>query len=58
MGAESTELVGPDLTQGIDAKDLKAGEPFLGHAHAEAVMLVRCGERFFATGATCGIRGV
>ncbi len=46
MGAESTELVGPDLAQGVDAKELKDLEPFLGHAHAEAVMLVRCGERF------------
>ncbi len=53
MGAEPIELSGPDLTQGIDARELKDGEPLLGHARGEAVMLVRRGDRFFATGATC-----
>ncbi len=53
MGGESTELLGPDLTQGVDATEVKDGEPFLGHAHGEAVILVRRGDRFFATGATC-----
>lgn len=53
MGAEATELSGPDLTHGIDVSELKDGEPLLGHAHGEAAMLVRRGDRFFATGATC-----
>ena len=52
MGGTS-ELKGPDLTRGVSADDVVEGRPLLGHAHGEAVMLVRSGGRIFATGATC-----
>jgi apoptosis-inducing factor 3 len=48
-----TELKGPDLHQGIPAKDLHDGEMLLGHADGEAVLLARRGEEVFAVGATC-----
>ena len=47
------KLTGPDLTQGIDASSLKAGERLLGHAKGEPVLLVRLGDDFTAIGATC-----
>jgi hypothetical protein len=49
----ATELKGPDLTLGVSAQDVVEARPFLGHAHGEAVMLVRSGGKLFATGATC-----
>ena len=49
----TTELKGPDLTLGVSAQDVVEARPFLGHAHGEAVMLVRSGGKVFATGATC-----
>ena len=47
------KLTGPDLTQGIDASSLEAGERLLGHANGEPVLLVRLGDDFTAIGATC-----
>ena len=52
MGGAS-ELKGPDLTLGVSAQDVVEARPFLGHAHGEAVMLVRSGGKVFETGATC-----
>src|SRR5262245_46744608 len=52
MGGKS-ELKGPDLTQGVSADSVVEGRPFLGHAHGEAVILVRSGGKLFATAATC-----
>ena len=49
----ATELKGPDLTRGVTAQDVVEARPFLGHAHCEAVMLVRSGGKIFATAATC-----
>ncbi len=49
----TSELKGPDLTRGVSAADVVEARPFLGHAHGEAVMLVRSGGRVFATGASC-----
>jgi len=49
----TTELKGPDLTKGVVGTDVVEGRPLLGHAHGEAVMLVRSGGKVFATGATC-----
>ena len=49
----ATELKGPDLTQGVFATEIVEARPLLGHAHGEAVMLVRSGGKVFATGATC-----
>jgi len=44
---------GPDLKQGVAAADVKEGAPLLGVVDGEAVVLVRCGERVHAVGATC-----
>ena len=49
----TNELKGPDLTRGVSANDVVEARPFLGHAHGEAVILVRSGGKLFATGASC-----
>ena len=51
--AQASELKGPDLTAGIELSRLQQDVPLLGHAHGEAVMLVRKGEVIHALGATC-----
>jgi nitrite reductase/ring-hydroxylating ferredoxin subunit len=52
------ELKGPDLAgQGIDAASLKEGEPLLGHAGGEAVVLVKQGNDVCALAATCSHYG-
>lgn len=53
MGTSSGELTGPDLEAGVEIEGLTEGEPLLGRAHGEAVVLVRRGDRCFAVGATC-----
>ena len=53
MNQENTELGGPDLTQGIEVPTVPDGTMLLGHAHGEAVLLIRRGERMFAIGTTC-----
>jgi len=53
MSGGDHELVGPDLAQGIDAKDVPDGGTLVGHAHGEAVLLARRGDGVFAIGATC-----
>jgi nitrite reductase/ring-hydroxylating ferredoxin subunit len=53
MGGESQPLTGPDLTEGVPEEDLKEGVPLLGHAHGEAVMLVRSRREVWAAGAKC-----
>ena len=53
MGGGSEELKGPDLESGVTLDDLKEGEPLLGHAGGEAVMLVRRDGEVTAIGATC-----
>jgi len=52
MGGE-TKLTGPDLEKGIAAADVPDGGKLLGHAHGEAVLLVRRGGEFHAVGASC-----
>ena len=47
------ELSGPDLAAGIELSELSEGAPLLGHAHGDAVMLVRRGATIRAVGATC-----
>ena len=49
----TSELKGPDLSRGVSAADVVEAHPFLGHAHGEAVILVRSGGKLFATGASC-----
>jgi len=53
MGGSSVELKGPDFGAGIPRAELKEGEPLLGHAQGEAVILVTRGAQVFAVGATC-----
>src|SRR6185503_2229195 len=51
----ATELSGPDFTQGIALADVPQGGMLLGHAHGEAILLVRptAADEVFAIGATC-----
>jgi NADPH-dependent 2,4-dienoyl-CoA reductase/sulfur reductase-like enzyme/nitrite reductase/ring-hydroxylating ferredoxin subunit len=53
MGGASTELKGPDLAAGVALDEIADGGVLLGHAHGEAVVLARKGDRCFAVGATC-----
>jgi NADPH-dependent 2,4-dienoyl-CoA reductase/sulfur reductase-like enzyme/nitrite reductase/ring-hydroxylating ferredoxin subunit len=53
MSSGDQKLSGPDLAQGIDAKQVADGAILLGHAHGEAVLLARQGAEVFAIGATC-----
>jgi NADPH-dependent 2,4-dienoyl-CoA reductase/sulfur reductase-like enzyme len=53
MGGSSSELSGPDLAVGIAFAELKEGQPLLGHAGGEAVVVVKRGEACFAVSATC-----
>ena len=46
-------LSGPDLAKGIPDADLRDGVPLLGHAHGEAIVLVRDEDRIHAVAATC-----
>lgn len=50
---EGKELEGPDLTQGVAKSNLADGEKLLGHVGEDAVLLVRCGDDFFAVGPHC-----
>ncbi len=49
----SQELTGPDLSQGIAASALAAGQMLVGHADGEAVLLARGASQVFAVGAHC-----
>jgi NADPH-dependent 2,4-dienoyl-CoA reductase/sulfur reductase-like enzyme/nitrite reductase/ring-hydroxylating ferredoxin subunit len=51
------KLSGPDLTAGVPASSIAAGEKLLGHANGEAVLLTRIGDEYFAIGATCSHYG-
>ena len=53
MGAQNTELTGPDLAEGIELNDLPEGKPLLAHARGEALVCVRRKNEVFVTGATC-----
>src|ERR1043166_2629759 len=52
MGGDN-KLTGPDLSKGIAAASVKAGDKLVGHAQGEPVLVTRIGEEFFAIGATC-----
>ncbi len=47
------ELSGPDLAAGIRISRIPENIPLLGHAHGDAVILVRTGTTIHALGATC-----
>jgi len=51
------ELKGPDLAAGIDTSQLKEGEPLLGHAAGESVVVVRSSGKLCAVGAACSHYG-
>jgi NADPH-dependent 2,4-dienoyl-CoA reductase/sulfur reductase-like enzyme/nitrite reductase/ring-hydroxylating ferredoxin subunit len=51
--AEQAKLTGPDFGAGVDASSVRDGEPVLGQANGEAVLLVRRDDEFLAIGATC-----
>src|SRR3954468_17971873 len=53
MGGHEAKLIGPDLEAGIPEGDLVGEAPLLGHAHGEAVLLVRRSDEVLAIGATC-----
>ncbi|MGE5625445.1 MAG: FAD-dependent oxidoreductase [Bacillota bacterium] len=46
-------ISGPDFAAGVPAADLKPGEPLLGHAGKDPVILVRHGREVSAVGAVC-----
>ncbi|MER8684919.1 FAD-dependent oxidoreductase [Mesorhizobium sp. M1405] len=53
MAVHPTEVIGPDLVQGIAFADLPDGGKLVGHCGNEQVLLVRRGAEIFAVGATC-----
>ncbi len=53
MSDDRATREGPDLGQGVPVESLADGAMLAGHVGTEAVLLVRSGEEFFATGATC-----
>jgi NADPH-dependent 2,4-dienoyl-CoA reductase/sulfur reductase-like enzyme/nitrite reductase/ring-hydroxylating ferredoxin subunit len=53
MGTDTKTLSGPDLEAGVKWEGLADGQPLLGHAGGEAVMLVRRGDEVFATASSC-----
>lgn len=53
----STELTGPDLSEGVDADLVKEGEVLLGHAEGEGVLLTKRGDDILAVSATCSHYG-
>lgn len=57
MGTAQSNVTGPDLVQGISVDDLPDGHMLAGHVGEEAVLLARCGDEYFAIGATCSHYG-
>lgn len=51
--AESADVDGPDLTQGVPLSKLEEGVPLVGTVEDEAVVVVKKNERLFAIGARC-----
>lgn len=50
---QAPKLSGPDLTKGIPLTEMPENIPLLGHAHGDAVILVRKGTNIHAVSATC-----
>jgi NADPH-dependent 2,4-dienoyl-CoA reductase/sulfur reductase-like enzyme/nitrite reductase/ring-hydroxylating ferredoxin subunit len=55
--AEKPELTGPDFEAGIAIAEVPEGTPLVGHAHGEAVVIVRSADEIHAVGATCSHYG-
>lgn len=53
MGAESSEVQGPELSEGVPLASLPEGAPVAGHVGDEQVVVVKRGEEVFAIGASC-----
>ena len=53
MGGAAQELTGPDFEKGIAFTELIENKSVLGHAHGEAVVVVRTGSDDHAIGASC-----
>jgi apoptosis-inducing factor 3 len=53
VSGDEKPLSGPDLEQGVAFASLAEGQPLLGHARGESVLLVRRGDAVLAIGATC-----
>src|SRR5262245_19530208 len=51
--AEPAKQTGPDFGAGVVATTVRDGEPLLGHANGEPLLLIRRGDEFLAIGATC-----
>jgi nitrite reductase/ring-hydroxylating ferredoxin subunit len=53
MGTAQTDSAGPDFAQGVPADQIADGGMLAGHVGGEPVLLARCGDDFYAVGATC-----
>ncbi len=53
MSVSQPGATGPDLTLGLATDTLADGKMLVGHVGADAVLLARRGNEFFAIGATC-----
>jgi NADPH-dependent 2,4-dienoyl-CoA reductase/sulfur reductase-like enzyme/nitrite reductase/ring-hydroxylating ferredoxin subunit len=53
MMIDRKQLEGPDLTLGTARSELSDGEKLLGYVGEDVVLLVRCGDAFFAVGSEC-----
>jgi NADPH-dependent 2,4-dienoyl-CoA reductase/sulfur reductase-like enzyme/nitrite reductase/ring-hydroxylating ferredoxin subunit len=53
MGTAQTNSAGPDLVQGVPADQIADGGMLAGHVGGEPALLARCGDDFYAVGATC-----
>jgi NADPH-dependent 2,4-dienoyl-CoA reductase/sulfur reductase-like enzyme/nitrite reductase/ring-hydroxylating ferredoxin subunit len=53
MSSDEKPLAGPDLEKGVTWETLVEGQPLLGHAGGESVVLVRHGREALAIAATC-----
>jgi len=53
MAGGEQELVGPDLSAGIDLSELDQGEPVVGHVDGEQVAVTRFADGVRAVGANC-----
>lgn len=53
MSDDPVELTGPDLTKGVEASSIGAGQLIAGHAFGEPVLLVHVEPNWFAVGGKC-----
>src|SRR6202046_4443765 len=51
--AEEKKLSGPDFAEGVSLSELTDREMVQGYASGEAILVARCGDTYFAVGASC-----